>query len=114
MDVELSTTDNGILTCTPHGEIDAFNVGELRTHFAELSTGVPVIIDLSAVPFMDSSGLGALIGATRRVREAGGEVAVVCTQSAVLRLFHTTRFDRMVSVLSSTSAAEQALKESPS
>ena len=58
-----------------------------------------VIIDLSGVPFMDSAGLGALIGGIRKIREAEGEVVVVCDRPAVLRLLHTTRFDRMVTVV---------------
>ena len=48
----------------------------------------------------ENPGLGALIGGIRKIREASGEVVVVCDRAAVLRLLHTTRFDRMVSVVS--------------
>ena len=40
-----------------------------------------------------------LIGGIRKIREAEGEVVVVCDRPAVLRLLHTTRFDRMVTVV---------------
>jgi anti-anti-sigma factor len=48
------------------------------------------------VPFVDSAGLGALIGAIRRVREVGGEVVVACPCPTLTRLFDTPGFDRIV------------------
>ncbi len=41
---------------------------------------VRLVIDLSRVPFIDSAGLGALIGGIRRTRELGGQVAVACSR----------------------------------
>ena len=58
--------------CRPVGELDAYTVGQFRESLAELSSAPRLLIDLSAVPFMDSAGLGALIGGIRRAREAGG------------------------------------------
>ncbi|MCB1284785.1 MAG: STAS domain-containing protein [Microthrixaceae bacterium] len=87
--------------CRPAGELDAYSVQAFRDHLAELAGEPSVVIDLSEVPFMDSAGLGALIGGIRKIREAEGEVVVVCDRAAVLRLLHTTRFDRMVSVVAS-------------
>ncbi len=103
------TQNDGFTCCLPHGEIDAFTVGEFRTQLSTVTGHTAVIIDLTHVPFMDSSGLGALIGLIRRVRDAGGDVAVVCDQSAVLRLLHTTRFDRMVAVTATADEAKVAL-----
>ncbi|NLA36176.1 MAG: STAS domain-containing protein [Actinobacteria bacterium] len=91
--------------CRPVGELDAFSVQSFRETLATLAGDGPVVIDLSEVPFMDSSGLGALIGGIRKIREADGEVVVVCDRAAVLRLLHTTRFDRMVSVVDSLELA---------
>lgn len=98
--VEVEVDEHGPVTvCRPVGELDAFTIAPFREHLAALASGRDVVIDLCGVPFMDSAGLGALIGGIRRVRDAGGEVAVVCDRSAVLRLLHTTRFDRMVDVV---------------
>ena len=57
-----------------------------------------LVLDMSAVPFVDSAGLGALIGGIRRARESGGDVAVCCNRPTLVRLLHTTGFDRIVTV----------------
>lgn len=111
VDVDIEVSE-GRTVCRPAGELDASTVSEFRTRVADLAGSKEVVIDLNGVPFMDSAGLGALIGGIRKVREGGGEVAVICEQSAVLRLFHTTRFDRMVSVVANFDEAVAALADS--
>jgi len=104
LQVEISETDDCIV-CEPLGELDAFSVPGFREQLAALRDRGPVVIDLGGVPFMDSSGLGALIGGIRRIRDAGGSVAVVCNRPAVLRLLHTTGFDRIVAVAATRAEA---------
>ena len=84
--------------CRPEGELDAYTVGQFREALRELSSEPRLLIDLSGVPFLDSAGLGALIGGVRRAREGGGDVAVCCARPAVSRLLHTTGFDRVAAV----------------
>jgi len=95
--------------CRPVGELDAYTVGQFRESLAELAGVTRLLIDLSAVPFMDSAGLGALIGGIRRAREAGGDVAVSCSRPTLTRLLHTTGFDRIVPVTETVEAAATAL-----
>ncbi len=95
--------------CRPVGELDAYTVGQFRESLAELSSAPRLLIDLSAVPFMDSAGLGALIGGIRRAREAGGDVAVACSRPTLTRLLHTTGFDRIVPVTETVEEAALAL-----
>ncbi len=95
--------------CRPVGELDAYTVGQFRDALAELASASRLLIDLSSVPFMDSSGLGALIGGIRRARESDGDVAVACSRPTLTRLLHTTGFDRIVSVEETVEAAESAL-----
>ena len=97
--------------CRPVGELDAFTVGHFRESLTELAGGERVLIDLSGVPFLDSAGLGALIGGVRRAREGGGDVAVYGARPAVARLLHTTGFDRVASVSESEQDALKALAE---
>jgi anti-sigma B factor antagonist len=97
------------VVCRPVGELDAYTVGQFRNKLAELAASPRLLIDLSAVPFMDSAGLGALIGGIRRAREAGGDVAVACSRPTLTRLLHTTGFDRIVPVTETLEAAAEAL-----
>ena len=95
--------------CRPEGELDAYTVGTFRETLAELTDTRHLLIDLSDVPFMDSAGLGALIGGIRRTREAGGDVAVACGRPTLTRLLHTTGFDRIVAVTETVAEAATAL-----
>ncbi len=91
----------------PSGEVDAYTVAQFRERIGELALEPRLLIDLQEVPFMDSAGLGALIGGIRRIRDSEGEVVVACGEGALHRLLHTTGFDRIVPV---TEAPEEALK----
>ena len=102
---------DGYVVCRPVGELDAFTVSQFRQALAELASNPMILIDMSGVPFVDSAGLGALIGGIRRARELGGDVAVACNRPTLTRLLHTTGLDRIVTVAESLEAAAAALKE---
>ena len=110
--LEINVDQSGDYTvCRPVGELDAFTVGQFRESLSELGGASRLLIDLSGVPFLDSAGLGALIGGVRRAREAGGDVAVYGARPAVARLLHTTGFDRVASVAETEELAAKALAE---
>lgn len=52
-----------------------------------------LVLDLSGVMFIDSTGLSVLLNALRRITRAGGAMSVVCSNPTVLRLFEITRLD---------------------
>lgn len=112
LEIEVERTDD-YTVCRPVGELDAYTVTSFRETLGELSTSPQLVIDLSEVPFMDSAGLGALIGGIRRAREHGGEVAVACSRPTLTRLLHTTGFDRIVPVTETLEAAVTALTDPP-
>jgi anti-anti-sigma factor len=64
------------VVCHVAGDLDQASVGEFREAVARLSKTKRVIFELSAVPFVDAAGLGALIGAVRRT--ATGVVGLLC------------------------------------
>ena len=74
------------------GEVDVYTAPMLREQIRELAaTGaVHLIADLSWVDFLDSTGLGALIGGLRRLRQAGGSLALVISTPRILRIFQIT------------------------
>ena len=90
------TYPDNIVVCRPTGELEAFTVTQFRQALAELAPSRRLVIDLSGVTFVDSAGLGALIGGIRRTRELGGDVAVACDRPVLIRLLRTTGFDRIV------------------
>lgn len=102
----------GYMVCKPQGELDAFTVSQFRQALAELASSPRLVIDLSGVPFVDSAGLGALIGGIRRARELGGDVAVACNRAPLLRLLRTTGFDRIVAVADTIEEAAAAIAPS--
>ncbi len=113
LEIEVNRGDAYTL-CRPVGELDAYTVAQFRDSLSDLANAPRLLIDLSSVPFMDSAGLGALIGGIRRTREAGGEVAVACSRPTLTRLLHTTGFDRIVPVTETLEEAVTALTDEPS
>jgi anti-sigma B factor antagonist len=108
--IQLEERD-GYTICRPVGELDAYTVGQFRESLAELASRPKLLIDMSEVPFVDSAGLGALIGGIRRAREVGGDVAVCCNRPTLVRLLHTTGFDRIVTVTDTLEEAARSLTE---
>jgi anti-sigma B factor antagonist len=100
---------DGYTICRPVGELDAYTVGQFREALGELASKPKLLIDMSEVPFVDSAGLGALIGGIRRAREVGGDVAVCCNRPTLTRLLHTTGFDRIVTVTETLDEAASSL-----
>ncbi len=112
LEILIETTDRFTL-CRPVGELDAYTVSTFRDALSELAEVERLLIDLSEVPFMDSAGLGALIGGIRKTREANGEVTVACGRPTLTRLLHTTGFDRIVPVTETVEDAAAALVNPP-
>src|SRR4051794_35528485 len=108
LQIQLDEGD-GYTICRPVGELDAYTVGQFREALGELASKPKLLIDMSDVPFVDSAGLGALIGGIRRAREVGGDVAVCCNRPTLTRLLHTTGFDRIVTVTETLDEAASSL-----
>ena len=102
---------DGYTVCRPVGELDAYTVGQFREALGQLASKPKLLIDMSMVPFVDSAGLGALIGGIRRAREVGGDVAVCCNRPTLVRLLHTTGFDRIVTVTDTIEEAARSLTD---
>ncbi len=96
----------------PEGDLDVYTVGSLRDALGTVvEAGEPrVVVDLDSVPFMDSSGLGALMGGVRRLRESGGDLAIACTREQHLKLFTITGFGEGVSIAPTVEEAAAGFK----
>ena len=81
-----------------HGECDIASAPGLREVLRPLIPPevTQLTVDVSGLDFIDSTGLGVIVGALRRLREAGGDLAVSGAKGAVLRVLEVTRLDRAI------------------
>ncbi|MGA8988341.1 STAS domain-containing protein [Aeromicrobium sp.] len=79
------------------GEIDVYTAPKLREAIAaSIDAGhTRLVIDVRKVDFLDSTGLGVLVGALKRVRADGGSLDIVCTQERILKIFEITGLDKV-------------------
>lgn len=111
IDIEI-TDEEAYRVLRPTGDLDVYTVGSLRDAIGMMiEESTPrVVVDLDAVPFMDSSGLGALMGGVRRLREGGGDLAIACTREQHLKLFTITGFGEGVSIAPTVEEAAQGFR----
>jgi len=95
-----------VVVVTVHGFVDAGSVGQLREHLDELlrQGAHRFVIDLTDVPFMDSSGLATLVQTFKRVRIGEGDVRLAGLQDEVRRVFELVRLNRVFDLFPDASA----------
>jgi anti-sigma B factor antagonist len=114
---ELSVTvrrERGVVIAEVTGDIDVSTVARVREPLFELADGgQPLIVDLNQVTFIDSTGLGVLIGAARRAAAHGASVHAVCSQPQALKLLWLTGVDRRIPLSDTVDEALMLLTASP-
>jgi anti-sigma B factor antagonist len=82
------------------GDLDVHTAPVLQQHLAPLTAvyGTSLIIDLSGVGFVDSTGLGVMVGALKSLRESGGRLSAVVTVPRVLKVFSLTGLDAVIPI----------------
>jgi anti-sigma B factor antagonist len=96
---------NNITTINLWGTLDATTAPTLRNFKSAAAPADPVVINMSDVDFLDSSGLGALVGLTREKREQGGEVTLACMNNKVRKVFEITQVYRLFDIYDDVEAA---------
>ncbi|HUJ66288.1 MAG TPA: STAS domain-containing protein [Acidimicrobiales bacterium] len=98
------------LVIEAYGEIDIANGDELRIMIDSCLDGgaEQLIVDLSGVRFMDSSGLNVLIGTARRL--GAGSFGVVVSRPSIRKIFSVTGIDHIIPVFESVADAVQAVE----
>lgn len=83
------------------GEIDLFTAPEFKQRVsAPIDEGrTHVIVDLTDTTFIDSSSLGVLIGAHRRLRRLDGRLVIVCSNDAIVKTFRITGLDGVFTIV---------------
>jgi anti-sigma B factor antagonist len=79
------------------GEVDLYTAPEFKERLVELieSGKKQIVVDLSQATFIDSTTLGVLVGGVKRLRPAGGSLALVCTDQNITKIFEITGLDRV-------------------
>jgi anti-sigma B factor antagonist len=112
MDLRLRTRAlEGATVVEIGGEIELHSAPQLRAELIKAGDGVaaPIIVDLTAVTFIDSTGIGVLVGALKRAREANGALAFCGAQNRVRRVFEITGLLRALPLFESRAAAQESL-----
>jgi anti-sigma B factor antagonist len=113
VDISVSRTNAGdVPIVAVSGEVDVYSAPALKDNITELlQSGVTtLIVDLSGVAFLDSTGLGALVDARAATSDAGGSLPLVCSQERILKLFTITGLDGVFTIYPSIGDAVAGLR----
>jgi len=106
------TTANGAVVLRPEGRLNMVAAPELREQLHSLVRGgsTRLVVDLSAVETIDSSGLGALISGLKAARQGGGDLRISSPSEQALAVLELTNLNR---VLKASDSPDSAFDESP-
>lgn len=108
MDLSLETRDvDGRTIVAVGGEIDVYTAPKLRDKITELVAAgtYHLVIDMEAVEFLDSTGLGVLVGGLKKVRAHDGSLSLICNQDRLLKIFRITGLAKVFVIHDSADAA---------
>ncbi len=115
LEIEVDKTADNIPIIHLKGEIDLHTCGGFRDTLRDLIDDKrnDIVIDLAAVPYLDSAALGVLVDAVRRVREFDGSIFLVATTPFVRRAFEITRLVKIFQLSDSVDDALSAIRSKP-
>ena len=105
-------TKDGIEVIDVGGEIDIYTAPRLRELLIDLvsKNNYQLIVNMDKVEFLDSTGLGALVGGLKRVRAHDGSLDLVCTQERLLKIFRITGLTKVFGIHETVDQAIAAMK----
>jgi len=104
--------DGNVVILELHGVLDVASAPTFQTGLQSIldEGGDRIAVDMAGVSFMDSSGLGVLIAAYRRLEGIGGQIALASVVPAVRKVLQLTRTDRLFDLHDTLPAAVAALQ----
>lgn len=89
------------------GEVDSYNSPKLReTMVALIEEGNPhLLINMTGVDYIDSTGLGTLVGGLKRASEKNGTIRIVCPNEQIYKVFNITGLVKVFSIFDNEQAA---------
>lgn len=106
---------DGIFVVGLTGEVDLYTAPELKSELLRLVAEEPnrIVVDLSGATFVDSTTLGVLLGAVKRLRTIGGELVIVCSDLNIRRILSITLLDRAFTIYDKLDDALGTAAEAP-
>ncbi len=103
---------DGIEVIDVGGEIDIYTAPRLRELLIDLvsKNNYQLIVNMDKVEFLDSTGLGVLVGGLKRVRAHDGSLDLVCTQERILKIFRITGLTKVFGIHQTVNQAIAAKK----
>ncbi|MCZ4498377.1 MAG: rsbV 1 [Marmoricola sp.] len=101
MDLSLETRQvEGRTLVAVGGEIDVYTAPKLRDKITELvnAGSTSLVVDLEKVDFLDSTGLGVLVGGLKKVRAQDGSMSLICSQDRLLKIFRITGLAKVFTI----------------
>lgn len=111
MDLRLDVSErDGWAVLAVGGEVDVATAPRLREQLIALVNqgSHRIVVDLTAVDFLDSTGLGVLVGALKRVRTHDGDLALVCDEPRILKVFEITGLTKVFAMYADVDQAVAA------
>ena len=107
MEFDEQDLEGGVLAIAPKGRLNLVAAPVLRSLIRDrVAAGRKrIALDLAEVQFLDSSGLGAIIGSLKTAREVGGDVRLARATEPVLLVLRLTKVDRILPVYPDAAAA---------
>lgn len=109
MEIVVDHIDDVAVAVLPVEELEASNAGEFKRDIAPvLEANTRLVIDLSRLRFVDSSGLGAFLSCLRQVNAKGGDLKLCGMSKPVRTVFELVRLHRIFDILATTEEAVHA------
>jgi anti-sigma B factor antagonist len=108
VDLTLETRrEDGHTIIAVGGEIDVYTAPKLRDKITQLVSdgNYDLVVDMEHVDFLDSTGLGVLVGGLKKVRAHDGSMRLICTQERLLKIFRITGLAKVFAIHGSQAEA---------
>jgi anti-sigma B factor antagonist len=99
-DIKTEQVDGGAYVISLAGEVDLYTAPEFKQQLLDVigQGGKEVIVDFSDTTFIDSTTLGVLVGGVKRLRSNDGQLALVCSDRNITKIFEITGLDRVFTI----------------
>jgi anti-sigma B factor antagonist len=99
-DIKTEQLGDGTSLISLAGEVDLYTAPEFKQQLLEVigQGAKTVLVDLTDTTFIDSTTLGVLVGGVKRLRPNGGQLALVCDDRNITKIFEITGLDRVFTI----------------